>query len=136
MIQQATLNDNPCCIVGDLNVITSVEEKHGGVPYNMRKSIDFIAVIAACGLLDISFSGQNFTWSKKRGINQRIWKRLDRAMVNDSWLEKMPQTTITHLSSTRSNHFLFLWKRFPHLLITSSISYFSIIGCTTLNSWK
>ena len=73
-----------------------MEEKHGEVPYNIRKSMDFIAVIEACGFLDIGFSGKKFTLSNKRGINHRIWKKLDRAMVNDSWLTKMPQTTITH----------------------------------------
>ncbi|XP_015084240.1 uncharacterized protein LOC107027651 [Solanum pennellii] len=81
MIKQDTLNDNPWCTVGDFNVITSVEEKLGGLPYNMRKSMDFIAVIEACGLLDIGFCGHKFTWSNKRGINHRIGKRLDRAMV-------------------------------------------------------
>ncbi|XP_027768863.1 uncharacterized protein LOC114074907 [Solanum pennellii] len=70
----------------------------------MTKSMDFIAVVEACGLLNIGFSGYKFTWSNKRGINHKILKRLDRAVVNDSWLEKMPQTTITHLSSTGSDH--------------------------------
>ncbi|KAG5585870.1 hypothetical protein H5410_046304 [Solanum commersonii] len=91
-------------IRGDYNVITNIEEKLGGVPYNMRKSLEFIVVIEACGLLDLGFSGQKYTWSNKRCIHHRIWKRLDRAMVNDSWLEKMPQTTITHLSSIGSDH--------------------------------
>ena len=47
--------------------------------------MDFVAIIEACGLLDIDFRGQKFTWSNKRGINHKIWKRLDKAMVNDSW---------------------------------------------------
>ena len=47
--------------------------------------MDFIAMIEAGGLLDIDFRGQKFTWSNKRGINHKIWKRLDKAMVNDSW---------------------------------------------------
>ena len=66
--------------------------------------MDFIAVIEACGFLDIGFSGKKFTLSNKRGINHRIWKRRDMAMINDSWLEKMPQTTITHQSSIGSDH--------------------------------
>ena len=76
MIQQATLNDNPLCTVGDFNVINFVEEKHGGLPYNMRKSMDFIAIIEACGLMDIDFSGHKFTWSNKRGINHKILRDL------------------------------------------------------------
>ena len=66
--------------------------------------MEFIAVIEACGLLDIGLSGHKFTLSNKSSINHGIWKRLDMAMVNDSWLEKMSQTTITHLSATASDH--------------------------------
>ena len=74
-------------------------EKLGGIPYNMRKSLEFISVIEACGLMDLGFNGPKFTWSNQRGINFRIWKRLDRAMTNDKWLQDMPHTNITHLPS-------------------------------------
>ena len=57
-------------LLRDLNVIIADDEKLGGVPNNMRKSWDFIAVIEAFGLLDISFSGHKLTWSNKRGIKQ------------------------------------------------------------------
>lgn len=75
-----------------------------GVPYNMRKSIEFIAFTEACSLIDTSFKGQKFTFKKKRDMNQRICKMLVRALINDNWLVLMQQTTITHLSSTSSNH--------------------------------
>ncbi|KAK4733781.1 hypothetical protein R3W88_008042 [Solanum pinnatisectum] len=45
MLHHAADNNKTWCSVGDFNVITSMEEKLGGVPYNMRKSLDFIAVI-------------------------------------------------------------------------------------------
>ncbi|XP_015166827.1 uncharacterized protein [Solanum tuberosum] len=94
----------PWCTVGDFNVITDIDEKLGGIPYNMRKSLEFIGVIEACGLMDLGFNGPKFTWSNQRGVNFRIWKRLDRAMVNDKWLENMPHTSITHLPSVGSDH--------------------------------
>lgn len=56
----------------------------------MKKSIDFIAVIKGCGLFDLGFTRQKFTWTNNREVMFRIWKRLDRAMVNDKWLEVMP----------------------------------------------
>lgn len=34
----------------------------------------------------------------------RIWKRLDRAMVNEKWLEVMHLTIITHIPSMGSDH--------------------------------
>ncbi|KAK4733763.1 hypothetical protein R3W88_008024 [Solanum pinnatisectum] len=77
LLHQASGNNKPWCSVGDYNVITSIEEKLGGVPYNMKKSLEFIAVIEACGLIDLGFSGQKFTWTNQRGIQHRIWKRSD-----------------------------------------------------------
>ncbi|WMV13660.1 hypothetical protein MTR67_007045, partial [Solanum verrucosum] len=99
-----TNNVIPWRTVGDFNVITDLDEKLGGIPYNMRKSLEFIGVIEACGLMDLGFNGPKFTWSNQRGINFRIWKRLDRAMVNDKWLQHMPHTSITHLPSVGSDH--------------------------------
>ncbi|KAH0712277.1 hypothetical protein KY289_008236 [Solanum tuberosum] len=130
MLQQANDTANsPWCAVGDYNVITSMDEKLGGVPYNMRKSLEFIAVIEACGLMDLGFSGQKFTWSNKRGIHSRVWKRLDRAMVNDSWLEKMPQTTITHLPAVGSDHCPLLMEMISRE--EDHIKYFKFLNCWT-----
>ncbi|XP_049348952.1 uncharacterized protein LOC125813502 [Solanum verrucosum] len=127
MLHHSAENTNPWCSVGDYNVITSIEEKMGGVPYNIRKSLEFIAVIEACGVVDLGFSGQKFTWSNKRGIHHRIWKRLDRALVNDGWLEKMPQTTITHLPSVGSDHCPLLLEMTARE--EEHIRYFKFLNC-------
>ena len=127
MLQQANVDTKPWCSVGDFNVITAVDEKFEAAPYNTRKSIDFVSVIKACGLLDIAFSGNKFIWSNKRGINHTIWKRLDKDMVNDFLLENMPQTTINHLFSIGVDHC-------PHLMEMVSkeinhIKYFQFLNC-------
>ncbi|KAG5598988.1 hypothetical protein H5410_030358 [Solanum commersonii] len=127
MLLQATDSNKPWCSVGDYNVITSIEEKLGGVPYNMRKSLEFIAVIEACGLVDLGFSGQRYTWSNNRGILQRVWKRLDRALVTDAWLDKMPQTTITHLPSIGSDHCPLLMEMTTRE--EDHIKYFKFLNC-------
>ncbi|KAH0772311.1 hypothetical protein KY290_016292 [Solanum tuberosum] len=127
MIFRAAESNKPWCSVGDYNVITSIEEKLGGVPYNMRKSLEFVAVIEACGLVDLGFNGQKYTWSNNRGIQQRIWKRLDRALVTDDWLEKMPQTTITHLPSVGSDHYPLLMEIIARK--EDHIKYFKFLNC-------
>ncbi|XP_049348970.1 uncharacterized protein LOC125813524 [Solanum verrucosum] len=129
MLHQSADIDRPWCSVGDYNVITSIEEKLGGVPYNMRKSLEFIAIIEAYGLIDLGFSGQKFTWSNNRGIQQRVWKRLDRALVTDAWLEKMPQTTITHLPSVGSDHCPLLMEM--NAREDDQIKYFKFLNCWT-----
>ncbi|KAH0697937.1 hypothetical protein KY289_015419 [Solanum tuberosum] len=95
--------DIPWCTIGDFNVITNIEEKLVVMHYNM-KSFEFISVIEACGLIDLSFTRLPFTWCNQRAAQARVWKRLDRSMVNDKWLKVMPQTTIEHLPSVGSDH--------------------------------
>ena len=47
-------------------------------------------------------------------------------MVNDSWLEKMPQTTITHLLSTGSDHCPLLMEMIS--TTTDHIKYFRFLN--------
>ncbi|KAG5595027.1 hypothetical protein H5410_036259 [Solanum commersonii] len=117
----------PWCAVGDFNVITDTDEKLGGIPYDMRKSLEFIGVIEACGLMDLRFNGSRFTWTNQRGINFRIWKRLDRAMVNDRWLKDMPHTSITHLPSVGSDHCPLLMEM--NARPDNHIKYFRFLNC-------
>lgn len=48
----------------------------------MNKSSEFISSIESCGLVDIGYNGQPFTWCNQRDEGARMWKRLDRALVN------------------------------------------------------
>ena len=48
-------------------------------------------------------------------------------MVNDSWLENLPQTTITHLSSTGSYQCPLLMEMIS--TSTDHIKYFRFINC-------
>lgn len=45
------------CVVGDFNMITSIDEKFRGAPYNIRKRFYIIGVIKSCDLINIGFSG-------------------------------------------------------------------------------
>ncbi|XP_075083506.1 uncharacterized protein LOC142167246 [Nicotiana tabacum] len=86
------------------NVITSMDEKIGGIPYQMKKSIDFISMIEDCGLIDLGFHGPRYIWSNGRGPGSIVWKRLDKGHANDHWLTSFPATTFTHLASADSDH--------------------------------
>ncbi|WMV30207.1 hypothetical protein MTR67_023592 [Solanum verrucosum] len=110
----------------------SKEEKLGGIPYNMNKSFEFIGVIEACGLTDLGYTGLPFTWCNQRDAEARVWKRLDRSMVNDKWLEVMPQTTIQNLSSVGSDHSPLLMEMTK--VIENHIKYFKFLHFWVDNS--
>lgn len=93
----------------------------------MNKSFEFIGVIEACGLTDLSFHGKKFTWCKHRSVDSRIWKRIHREMVNDEWPEIMSQSNITHLSSIDSDHCSFLLEIIERQ--ERVIKYFKFLNC-------
>ncbi|OIT27219.1 hypothetical protein A4A49_37653 [Nicotiana attenuata] len=101
---KSTTYDSPWCVIGDFNVIATVEEKIGGIPYHMNKSLDFLCMIEDCGLADLGFYGPRCTWSNGKGQCSIVWKRLDRGLANDQWLAAFPASTISHLASTGSDH--------------------------------
>lgn len=80
----------PWCTMGDFNVITSIDQKKVGIPYNMNKSFEFIDVIEASGLADLGYNGEYLTWCNNRVDEERVWKRLNRAIVNYHSLERIP----------------------------------------------
>ncbi|KAG5595509.1 hypothetical protein H5410_036741 [Solanum commersonii] len=103
------------------------EETLGGLTYNMNKSFEFISVIEECGLIDIGYTRLPFTWCNQMETQTRVWKRLDRSMVNDKWLEFMPQTTIEHLPSVGSDHSPLLMEMVRNN--ESHTKYFKFLYC-------
>ncbi|XP_070034219.1 uncharacterized protein [Nicotiana tomentosiformis] len=89
-------------------MLASIEEKIGGIPYQINKSIEFLNMIEDCGFTDLGFYGPRYIWSNGWDPCAIVWKRLDRGLVNDNWLASFPATTITHLASSGSDHSPFL----------------------------
>lgn len=112
-----------------------LRKSKGGLLYNMNKRFEFISEIEACGLIDLGHNGLHFTWCNQRDEENRVWKRLDRAMVNDKWLTTMPQTTITHLPSVGSDHSPLLMEMVVSRNKVLNISSSFTVGLIMYTSW-
>ncbi|CAN1162909.1 hypothetical protein LINPERHAP2_LOCUS24732 [Linum perenne] len=77
----------PSCIVGDFNMIRSLDETRGTTRARreMRLLNEFIDEL---GLIDLPLSGAEFTWSDFR--RNAIVSRLDRMPVSTDWEDKFP----------------------------------------------
>lgn len=73
----ATKSMLPWCIIGDFNDMMFAYEKLGGRPHPISLLEGFNEVITDCGLMDLGFTGSEFTWEKSRGTNMWIQERLD-----------------------------------------------------------
>lgn len=96
--------DTPWLVLGDFNEITSQADKVGGRPFRESQCSDFENFTDAASLVDVGFHGNPFTWSNAREGLALIRERLDRALVNPTWLDAFPSTKVIHLPKTHSDH--------------------------------
>ncbi|XP_070057363.1 uncharacterized protein [Nicotiana tomentosiformis] len=102
-----TLSDSynlPWLVTGDFNCIINPVEKKGGSPHRMSKSLSFIQCIIDCELLDVGYTGSDFTWYIGWCPNKRVWQRLDRVLINHDWLNLFDSTQVSHLIRTGADH--------------------------------
>lgn len=85
LFQQYENNPLPWLCAGDFNEILFHHEKEGGVTRSQACLDRFKEALELCGLEDLGFVGDVFTWRNKQyrgGGEDYIRERLDRAVVN------------------------------------------------------
>ncbi|XP_019264876.1 PREDICTED: uncharacterized protein LOC109242481 [Nicotiana attenuata] len=97
-------------ILGDFNTIMAPEEKKGGTPHTLNKSVDFITCMDDCGMSDLSFTGNPFTWCNGSRGRKRISTRLDRVLINEEWAENFQTNRVDHHAKSGSDHSLITFK--------------------------
>lgn len=102
-IKQSTTD--PWLLTGDFNAVCSPEEVKapGRIIYKDASMTDFANFLQDAGLIDFPFSGCKYTWSNKR-IEDFQKRKLDRALVNESWLQNDIPTTVEFLVPGPSDH--------------------------------
>ena len=101
----ASSYDHPWICLGDFNVVLQPHEIFGGNPGRDRGIDEFTDAIFASCLVDLRFVGLYFTWNNKRtNQEQFIMKKLDRVLINQSWLVKFPAAFAEFLPPGISDH--------------------------------
>ena len=78
-------------VAGDFNVISNTTERSGGAPPNLCNMEEFNDTVFNCRLSDVDFDGSAYTWT-----NGLVWQRLDRSLVNETWLDLFQATKDSH----------------------------------------
>lgn len=89
-------------MIGDFDEIRGHHEK-GGKQRSDTSFLYFNQLILDCGMLEFPFSGNQLSWAGKR-FNGTVRCRLDRALGNDNWHEKLPHSKVQYLRMRRSGH--------------------------------
>ena len=93
----------PWSCIGDYNEILASEEKEGGHPKPIRLMNNFRSTLLHCGLIDLGFTGNMFTWNRTGG-DDFVQLRLDRACAMVEWRSLFPQVRVSHLQTSYSDH--------------------------------
>jgi len=67
---------------------------------------EFRDCLNRCGLVDLGFIGQKYTWCNRRFGGERTKLRLDRAVANEGWMLRFPDARVFHSSMSISDHCL------------------------------
>jgi len=82
---------------GDFNVILNAEEKLGGLPFVHSEASDFAHCVNNSALMELPTTRSKFTWWNGRIEEGCIFKRLDRVLVNQEFLDLLPSSSVQHL---------------------------------------
>ena len=94
----------PWMMIGDLNCISSNEDKKGGQHVGDCSTRILRNFMFNTGAIDIQFLGPSFTWSNKRSGIANIRERLDRSICDQDWRCMFPKVGVRHLVAPCSDH--------------------------------
>ncbi|KAL0439656.1 UNVERIFIED_CONTAM: hypothetical protein Slati_2448600 [Sesamum latifolium] len=98
------ISDDPWCILGDFNAIVDSSEACGRSVDSSHSMTEFHDCICATALVHLPFTGCPFTWHNCSEGSRSLWKRLDRVLVNETWLVTWPQASYVSALPSTSDH--------------------------------
>ena len=98
----------PWCLAGDFNTVLSISEIHGGREHWTPEMQAFKDCVTDKGLTSLRTIGDSFTWFNRRDMDP-VFKRLDRVLVNDSWLLQFASSQVViHNRGIMDHHALLI----------------------------
>ena len=76
----------PWVVFGDFNEITHSDEKIGWLDRDAKQMEEFRECLNKCELIDLGFTGQNYTRCNGWGGKQRTKIRLNRMVATEDWM--------------------------------------------------
>lgn len=95
----------PWLCLGDFNEVLFGHEKEGGRPKSQTCMDKFREALEVCGLSDLGFSRDMFTWRNNSHTSDRyIHERLDRAVADEAWCARFPHFSVRNGDPRHSDH--------------------------------
>ncbi|KAL0327919.1 UNVERIFIED_CONTAM: hypothetical protein Scaly_2224500 [Sesamum calycinum] len=98
------ISDEPWLVLGDFNAVLDDSEVRGRAADTSVSMAEFRTCILDTGLVQLPFTGCPYTWHNCSEGTRSLWKRLDRMLVNEAWLEKWPGSSYISALPSTSDH--------------------------------
>ncbi|XP_062086366.1 uncharacterized protein LOC133792473 [Humulus lupulus] len=69
-----------------------------------KLSIIFQDCLSFCHLEDLKFSGCFYTWNNKQKAEEKVYSKIDRALVNSKWTDYFPNSEAVFLLEELFDH--------------------------------
>ncbi|XP_050222570.1 uncharacterized protein LOC126672659 [Mercurialis annua] len=103
LVSQSRNVDNPWIVLGDFNAIIKDSERCGGNLACVNDCEEFKRCLEESKLVELKWRGNMYTWTNNQSGDNRIWRRLDRVMVSENWIESF-DAEVCVLSQGISDH--------------------------------
>ncbi|XP_062113350.1 uncharacterized protein LOC133824482 [Humulus lupulus] len=94
---------DPWMVIGNFNEILSHHERIGK-KVAAKLSSSFQDCLSFCYLEDLKFSGCFYTWNNKQKAEEKIYSKIDRALVNSQWTDYFPNSEVVFLLEGLFDH--------------------------------
>ncbi|XP_020271529.1 uncharacterized protein LOC109846694 [Asparagus officinalis] len=94
----------PWLLCGNFNTMISNKKKLGGTNLTEADTREFRKSIEDCSLNHLKTQGCFYTWNNKQDASTRVWSRLDKAPVNDAWINMFNSSHVEFLLPSFSDH--------------------------------
>lgn len=90
--------------MGDFNEVLLQKEMRGKRVRDRGQIMRFKDMLQDCVLKDIDLVNDQFTYSNRRKRGEETKSRIDRALVNQTWLRRWPKTVLKCCFTNSSDH--------------------------------
>ncbi|XP_062114047.1 uncharacterized protein LOC133825067 [Humulus lupulus] len=103
LLELAVSIADPWMVIGDFNEIFFHHERIGK-KVTAKLSSSFQDCLSFCHLEDLKFSGCFYTWNNKQKAEEKIYSKIDRALVNSQWTNYFPNSEAVFLPEGLFDH--------------------------------
>jgi hypothetical protein len=126
--------DVPWMMIGDFNETKWQHEHFSETKRSESRMADFRRMLNYCDLHDIPFAGPPWTYNNKQKENRNVRSRIDRAVASQSWSALFPGAKLSHVCSSRSDHFPLILEceKYPGQQSTSTPQRYEHVGTSRI----